>query len=318
MNLGKEIATARDQDGLSLIAASRKVGHSVPTIRSVEAGSGTISSMLRQTCKLDRRIWWVGYPEGMALGPALAIARKGRRLSQRSLATLIGVTQPTIVAMERRSDGRMETLERYLSAVRVSAQVVQDKQEEIRPRQLIPKQNGPEQDRVFTPLALSKSVIDHFPLSGRVLDPCRGDGAFYSQLPGHVERHWCEIEEGRDFLDWQVPVSWIITNPPWSKFRDFLKHGMKIADNVVYLAAFSHFGTKARIRDMSDAGFAMKGILFVPTPAEWPQSGFQVAAVHIQRGWVGPCEIVHLGDGCHAKKGLKPLGDSVTTRPCHN
>lgn len=294
MNLGAKISDARGQHGLTLIAASSKLGHSIQTVRSVEAGTGTISSMLRQIRKLDRRIWWGGYPDGVSLGSALANARKRRQLSQRTLATLIGVTQPTIVSMERRSTGRMETLERYLLAVRVSAQIVQGGQKIVRPRQLIPKKNAPEQDRVFTPFDLSKSVIDHFPLSGKVLDPCRGGGAFYAQLPDHVKRYWCEIEDGRDFFDWHAPVDWVITNPPWSKFRDFLKHGMNIADNVVYLAAFSHFGTKARMNDIAANGFAIKAVLFVPTPAEWPHSGFQMAAVHIQRNWHGTCEIAHL------------------------
>jgi hypothetical protein len=144
---------------------------------------------------------------------------------------------------------------------------------------------------VFTPRSLAKAVIDHYPLSGIVLDSCRGDGAFFDQFPDHLDVRWCEITKGRNFLNWQVPVDWIVTNPPWSKFRTFLNHGMNVAENVVFLAAFNHYGTKARQADVRRHGFGMRSILFVPTPQGFPPSGLQLCAVWLQRGWQGSCEM---------------------------
>ena len=70
--------------------------------------------------------------------------------------------------------------------------------------------------------------------------------------------------------------------------QKFLAHGMQIADNIVYLTTINHYTTKRRIRDMRAAGFALKEIYNVPTPKNpWPQLGFQLAAVHTQRGWEG-------------------------------
>lgn len=69
-----------------------------------------------------------------------------------------------------------------------------------------------------------------------VIDPYRGDGAFYDQYPAHVDRRWCEITQRRDFMDCRAPVQWIMTNPPWSKLREFLAHGMTVAGNVVMQA----------------------------------------------------------------------------------
>jgi len=56
----------------------------------------------------------------------------------------------------------------------------------------------------------------------------------------------------------------------------------------VYLTTINHYTTKRRIRDMRGAGFAIKEIYNVPTPTKpWPQLGFQLAAVHTQRGYAG-------------------------------
>ncbi len=101
-------------------------------------------------------------------------------------------------------------------------------------RRLIPPRNNPGQDQVFTPRDLAKRIIGQFPLDGVVLDACRGGGSFYDQYPDHVDRRWCDAILGRDFMDWQMPVDWIVTNPPWSSLREFLAHGMTVAGNVVF------------------------------------------------------------------------------------
>ena len=108
---------------------------------------------------------------------------------------------------------------------------------------------------------------------------------------------WCELGEGKDFLTYTDKVDWIITNPPWSKMQQFLAHGMKVADNIVYLTTINHYTTKRRIRDMREAGFALKEIYNVPTPKNpWPQLGFQLAAVHTQRGWKGDIKFSYSPD----------------------
>jgi hypothetical protein len=41
--------------------------------------------------------------------------------------------------------------------------------------------------------------------------------------------------------------------------------------------------TKARIRDMREAGFHIEDILLLDMPKEFPQSGFQLGAVYLRR-----------------------------------
>ena len=150
--------------------------------------------------------------------------------------------------------------------------------------QLNPNKNSPDKDIVYTPEPLAIDIINHYNPTGKCLDPCRGDGAFYNNL---VNADWCELSQGRDFFDYKDHVDWIITNPPWSKMREFLSHGMTIADNIVYLTSINHYTTKRRLRDMLSAGFGIKEFFCIETPKCFPQSGFQLAAVHTQRGYKG-------------------------------
>ena len=137
----------------------------------------------------------------------------------------------------------------------------------------------------MTPEYLAKEIIEHFNPTGRILDPCRGEGAFYDNYPGDDNGGVNLVR--KDFLQYQKKVDWIITNPPWSKIQQFLAHGMVIADNIVYPHNYQSLHYKRRIRDMREHGFALKEICSnVPTPKEsLAQLGFQLAAVHTQRDY---------------------------------
>ncbi len=73
-----------------------------------------------------------------------------------------------------------------------------------------------EGDVVYTPRNVSKAIIRHLNPSGVILDPCKGDGAFYDFFYG--ERYYCELQEGTDFLHEERYFDWIIGNPPYSVF----------------------------------------------------------------------------------------------------
>lgn len=164
-------------------------------------------------------------------------------------------------------------------------------------------------DVVQTPVALARRLVAHFQPNGKVLEPCRGEGNIYRFLPSGSD--WCEISQGRDFLSWDKRVDWIITNPPWSQIRPFLTHAMKVSDNVVFLLTINHVWTKARIRDIQDAGFAIKEICLCEMPKEFPQSGFQLGAVHVARGWKGPIEFSDISIQSGAKRAPKYTRQSV-------
>lgn len=149
-----------------------------------------------------------------------------------------------------------------------------------RGRPLVPRGGN---DVVFTPDNLAAAIVAHYRPTGRILEPCKGDGAFVRAMPGC---QWCEISEGKDFYAFDAKVDWIVTNPPWSQFRKFLNHAMALSDNIVFLALVNAWFMRARLRDITQNGFHIREIAFVDTPkiGGWPQTGFQLGAVHCRRG----------------------------------
>lgn len=150
-----------------------------------------------------------------------------------------------------------------------------------------PNRNYVSNDDVQTPVHLAGRIVRHFNPKGKILEPCCGQGNFLRHLPGAFSS---EIKQGTNFFDWRERVDWIITNPPWSQIRAFLRHAMVIADDIVFLMTVNHVWTKARIRDIYEYGHTIKEICLVEMPESFPQSGFQLGAIHIGRGSIGPIQ----------------------------
>jgi len=154
---------------------------------------------------------------------------------------------------------------------------------------LQPNRDYKSDDVVMTPKPLAEAILSHFHPSGKILEPCRGTGSFMTPTSD-----WFELSEGRDFLLADGHWDWIVTNPPWSKIRDFLGKSFAVADNIVFLMTVNHAFTKARIRMMREAGFGIREILFCDMPKDFPQSGFQLGAVYYKRGWDGDIRTTYL------------------------
>ncbi len=283
---------------------ARIAGVSTPSIRQIEAGGGQLGTVSNVIAALGL-VW--GWLESVTHDPgrSLAALRSARGLSQRALAHRIGVTQPTIVALETRFTGTLPVLLAYLGAIGHKSAL---RDPRVQGRPLVPKSNPPEADIVMTTPSLARRVIGAFvsEMSGIVLEPARGQGAFFDQFPEHLERDWCEIAMGRDFFGYTRKVDWIITNPPYSDFKAFLFHALDIADNIVFLCPINHFGTKRRLRQIGNEGFGFKRVVLTPQPREWPASGFQIGATHLQRGWNGPCAL----ENFRATVGPEPLREA--------
>ena len=140
-------------------------------------------------------------------------------------------------------------------------------------------------DCIMTPEYLAEALVNHFKPSGKILEPCKGTGNFLKFLP--KDSLWCEISEGKNFFDFNDKVDWTITNPPWSQIRKFLQHSMEISKNVCFLFTINHLWTKARIRDIKEAGFGIKEIVIFDTPDNFPPLGFQVGMIHLQAKYSG-------------------------------
>lgn len=144
-------------------------------------------------------------------------------------------------------------------------------------------------DVVFTPDWLAKKIVSMFPIDGKILDPCKGEGAFLRHLPEGTD--WCEIAEGRNFYDYDKKVDWIVANPPYSDFNRFLAHSFRLADNVVLLVPiaklFKSMGTLKLI--FNYGGFVE--IHTLPSSMAGFPFGFPSAVYYIKKSYSGETKI---------------------------
>ena len=163
-------------------------------------------------------------------------------------------------------------------------------------------------DVVYTPDWCAQDVLDWFKPCGKVLDPCKGGGAFFDKMPNGAD--WCEIREGRDFFEWREPVDWIVSNPPYSNFRVFLNHSFSVADNIVYLVpvknVFSAYGMLKEVKEYG--GIAGIRIYGGGARVNFPM-GNAIGAVHFKRDHSGLCEITHYTPNAKVT-GAAPTGES--------
>jgi len=147
-------------------------------------------------------------------------------------------------------------------------------------------------DVVFTPNWLAQQICKMFPISGKVLEPCKGEGAFLKYLPPNSE--WCEITDGKNYYDFNKTVDWLVTNPPYSDYNRFLEHSFNIADNIVLLVPvakmFKSMGTLQAIFDYG--GFVSIHVLSA-SKAGFP-FGFPCAVYYLKRGYKGATNITKL------------------------
>lgn len=145
---------------------------------------------------------------------------------------------------------------------------------------------------VQTPADLAKQIIGYYKdvLYGTILEPCAGDGNFFNQFPNKKTSKAMDIRTGTDFLraiqEGKVKhFDWIITNPPWNKFKDFLAASFSVADNVIFLVPLNKMlGLKTTIRMIVEHDFNIVNIKCWSTPPKpWPQAGFQIGTIWLQR-----------------------------------
>lgn len=68
-----------------------------------------------------------------------------------------------------------------------------------------------------TPKELAKDLLSFVSLqpNDRVVEPFKGEGAFYDAFPSTVQKDWAELEQGKDYTDLSGEYDWVITNPPF-------------------------------------------------------------------------------------------------------
>jgi hypothetical protein len=146
-------------------------------------------------------------------------------------------------------------------------------------------------DVVYTPEYVAADIVEWLMPGGVCLDPCKGDGAFYNFLPDG--RLWCELELGKNFFDFKDAVDWVIGNPPYSIFEEFLVHSFEISPDVCFLVPTNKIFQRKKIMEIINEFGGIKGMrvygsgLTIGFPF-----GFSVGAFHFQKHFRGGANIV--------------------------
>ena len=119
-----------------------------------------------------------------------------------------------------------------------------------------------------TPKECAKDLIAFVPLveGDIVVEPFKGEGAFYDAFPNFVEKDWAELEQGKDYTA-LTNYDWVITNPP---FR--LDFNGKRVNSFWYL--LDYYTTRAK-----------KGIAFLGNDRCFSTLTPRRQAVLKERGW---------------------------------
>ena len=68
-----------------------------------------------------------------------------------------------------------------------------------------------------TPKELAKDLVALCAIEkdDMVIEPFKGEGAFYDAFPEDCKKEWAEITEGKDWKEITRAFDWVITNPPF-------------------------------------------------------------------------------------------------------
>lgn len=96
-----------------------------------------------------------------------------------------------------------------------------------------------DKDIVMTQPSMAKHLINQikFKEGDIVMEPCKGKGAFYDNLPDNVEKIYCEINEDKDYLEFNGKVDITLSNPPFvprKLFWSFMEKAMETTNREIY------------------------------------------------------------------------------------
>ena len=152
-------------------------------------------------------------------------------------------------------------------------------------------------DDIYTPEPIAQLLISkitpHILPCETLYDPFRGNGAFYNNFPKPNVKEWSEIKDGKDFFDREdyYKVGWIISNPPYSKFDQVMKHSYEIAENICYLVPLSKIvASMKRVREIKKYGGIVKMWILPASKCGFP-FGFPACFVWIKKYYSGSIDV---------------------------
>ena len=123
MHAGDYIREHRGKRLLTQAQLAELAGINRDTVGEIEVGRGSLQSLGAVMGVLN--LIMIGLPRGRTVGERIARKRRGRRYSQRKLARLVGVSPPTISALEQHGRGRVVTLFGVCAALGVTLRIIE-------------------------------------------------------------------------------------------------------------------------------------------------------------------------------------------------
>ena len=172
-------------------------------------------------------------------------------------------------------------------------------------------------DKIYTPKNLALDMIDFCDIQEgqKVLDPCKGGGVFYDNLPDNCEKYYCEIDEGIDFFDFNEKVDLIIGNPPYSIWTKWINHTCNITDKFCYVFGTINF-TPHRLKHIEEQGFGMTKMIL--TKVDWWFGHCIVAVFEKNKSSVIQYKLTYPCDFCgkRCKRGRMNKGVKMNPNVC--
>ena len=112
-----EFRKLRKREGLTQGEVAASAQTSIPAIRKLERGLGNLTTWTKTLKALGWTLRGKNLPAADSIGRQVALLRKRQKISQRSLASMAGITQPTVIALEVRNTGRLSSLYAVLTVL---------------------------------------------------------------------------------------------------------------------------------------------------------------------------------------------------------
>jgi len=137
--------------------------------------------------------------------------------------------------------------------------------------------SSPPNDVFFTPEPLAIELIAAVDIepSDSILDPFKGEGAFFGNFPPCAFKDWAEITEGRDFFSESRRFDWLISNPPFSLMSKVLLKTCALSIKGFAYIIPAHSLSYRRIKECESFGFYLSKTIYFQNPSAWGM-GFQM------------------------------------------
>jgi transcriptional regulator with XRE-family HTH domain len=206
-SLGVHVQRARQDRKITQRALAQYSQVAITTLRLLEQGRGNLTSFWRVLDVLHLNIVGRNLPPGQHIGEQIITLRQRKGVPQRELIKLIGVSQPTLIELERHCTGRLLTLDRVLVVLGAGAYLAPQGSTKAF---YVHAGNSSTAETWTTPQELLEPLYNVF--GAFDLDPC-SPCSNARTAPVRAKAHYTEDDDGLS-LPW---FGRVYMNPPYGR-----------------------------------------------------------------------------------------------------